>query len=131
MACPRCGAANRPGAAFCDACGTPLAGPTAVAPAAAPKSCSQCGNPNAAGAWVCASCGASLAPGGAGSRGLTNTAGQLAVGSWFLGCLSAGIIGLLAAISLFLMGLRGDAAAFGILSAAGWVGAVLIAKYGM
>ncbi len=129
MACPRCGAVNRPGAAFCDACGAPLAAAAPVGPA--PKSCSQCGNPNVAGAWVCASCGASLAPGGAGSTGVSTTIGQLAVGSWFLGFLLTGIVALLAAISMFMLGLGGYSVVFAVLSAAGWVGAVVVAKQAM
>src|SRR5262249_41788190 len=49
MRCPSCGTANREGAKFCDACGTPL-----------PLSCPSCGTANRPGAKFCNECGASL-----------------------------------------------------------------------
>ena len=49
MSCTSCGTANREGAKFCDACGTPL-----------PLSCPSCGTANRPGAKFCNECGASL-----------------------------------------------------------------------
>src|SRR4030095_8252743 len=49
MRCTNCGTANREGAKFCDACGTPL-----------PLSCLSCGTANRPGAKFCNECGASL-----------------------------------------------------------------------
>src|SRR5262249_21127927 len=49
MLCTSCGTANRDGAKFCDACGTPL-----------PLACPSCGTTNRPGAKFCNECGASL-----------------------------------------------------------------------
>ena len=49
MRCTSCGTANRDGAKFCDACGTPL-----------PLSCPACGIENRPGAKFCHDCGTSL-----------------------------------------------------------------------
>src|SRR5215813_15205867 len=49
MLCTSCGTANREGAKFCDACGTPL-----------PLACPSCGTENRPGAKFCNECGTSL-----------------------------------------------------------------------
>jgi len=49
MLCTSCGTANRDGAKFCDACGTPL-----------PLACPSCGKANRPGAKFCNECGTSL-----------------------------------------------------------------------
>src|SRR5215470_5548753 len=49
MLCTSCGTANRDGAKFCDACGTPL-----------PLLCPSCGTANRPGAKFCNECGAPL-----------------------------------------------------------------------
>ncbi len=131
MACPRCGAASRPGAEFCDTCGARLAAPGRGRPSTPPKSCSQCGNPNVAGGWVCQACGASLAPGGAGSGAPADVTAQLAVGSWFFGLVITGIVGSVGAIWLFLMGLREASVLSGVVAATGWIGAALVAKHAL
>src|SRR5437867_940148 len=52
--CPSCGHGNRPGARFCDSCGSPLE-----------VRCAQCGNALRAGARFCDSCGTPVTTGGA------------------------------------------------------------------
>lgn len=65
VTCPSCGAQNETRAAFCDSCGTPLAGgvvaggpPPAVG---GDVRCPACGYPNTPGEAFCVDCGASLA----------------------------------------------------------------------
>lgn len=55
--CEKCGAALRPGDAFCMACGAPIAAQAAGAPAAQLR-CTRCGAVLAAGQAACSSCGA-------------------------------------------------------------------------
>lgn len=64
--CPRCGTDNRPGIAFCRACGQRLMAPGAPASVERPtapegsQSCPRCGTHNRAGVPFCQNCGANL-----------------------------------------------------------------------
>ncbi|MGH7643515.1 MAG: AAA family ATPase [Candidatus Dormibacteria bacterium] len=51
MACPKCGAENRPGRKFCAQCGSPIS-----------ASCPGCGAPNEVGSRFCGECGTGLVP---------------------------------------------------------------------
>lgn len=70
--CPRCGTDNRPGIAFCRACGQRLMAPGAPAAVERPsppegtQACSRCGTHNRAGVAFCQNCGANLRPADAG-----------------------------------------------------------------
>jgi hypothetical protein len=73
--CPRCGTDNRPGIAFCRACGQRLIAPGAPAAVERPsppegtQACPRCGTHNRAGVAFCQNCGANLRPSGAGAPG--------------------------------------------------------------
>ncbi len=64
--CPRCGTDNRPGIAFCRACGQRLMAPGAPASVERPsapegtQACPRCGTHNRAGVPFCQNCGANL-----------------------------------------------------------------------
>jgi hypothetical protein len=64
--CPRCGTDNRPGVAFCRACGQRLMAPGAPASVERPtapagtQACPRCGTHNRAGVPFCQNCGANL-----------------------------------------------------------------------
>ena len=64
--CPRCGTDNRPGIAFCRACGQRLMAPGAPAAVERPtppdgtQACPRCGTHNRAGVAFCQNCGANL-----------------------------------------------------------------------
>ncbi|MEP7040191.1 MAG: zinc ribbon domain-containing protein [Chloroflexota bacterium] len=64
--CPRCGTDNRPGIAFCRACGQRLMAPGAPAAVERPsppegtQACPRCGTHNRAGVVFCQNCGANL-----------------------------------------------------------------------
>ncbi len=66
--CPRCGTDNRPGIAFCRACGQRLMAPGAPAAVERPsppegtQACPRCGTHNRAGVAFCQNCGANLRP---------------------------------------------------------------------
>ena len=66
--CPRCGTDNRPGIAFCRACGQRLMAPGAPAAVERPsppegaQACPRCGTHNRAGVPFCQNCGANLRP---------------------------------------------------------------------
>lgn len=66
--CPRCGADNRPGIAFCRSCGQRLMAPGAPAgverpaPPEGSQACPRCGTHNRAGVPFCQNCGANLRP---------------------------------------------------------------------
>jgi len=66
--CPRCGTDNRPGVAFCRACGQRLMAPGAPASVERPtapegtQACPRCGTHNRAGVPFCQNCGANLRP---------------------------------------------------------------------
>jgi hypothetical protein len=66
--CPRCGTDNRPGVAFCRACGQRLMAPGAPASIERPtapegtQACPRCGTHNRAGVPFCQNCGANLRP---------------------------------------------------------------------
>jgi len=66
--CPRCGTENRPGIAFCRACGQRLMAPGAPASVERPtapegtQACPRCGTHNRAGVPFCQNCGANLRP---------------------------------------------------------------------
>jgi ribosomal protein L40E len=66
--CPRCGTDNRPGIAFCRACGQRLLAPGAPAAVERPsppegtQACPRCGTHNRAGVAFCQNCGANLRP---------------------------------------------------------------------
>jgi len=66
--CPRCGTDNRPGIAFCRACGQRLMAPGAPASVERPtapegtQACPRCGTHNRAGVPFCQNCGANLRP---------------------------------------------------------------------
>ena len=66
--CPRCGTDNRPGIAFCRACGQRLIAPGAPASVERPsppegtQACPRCGTHNRAGVAFCQNCGANLRP---------------------------------------------------------------------
>jgi hypothetical protein len=66
--CPRCGTDNRPGIAFCRACGQRLMAPGAPAAVERPsppegtQACARCGTHNRAGVPFCQNCGANLRP---------------------------------------------------------------------
>ncbi len=66
--CPRCGTDNRPGIAFCRACGQRLIAPGAPAAVERPsppegsQACPRCGTHNRAGVAFCQNCGANLRP---------------------------------------------------------------------
>jgi len=70
--CPRCGTDNRPGIAFCRACGQRLMAPGAPAAVERPsppegtQACPRCGTHNRAGVAFCQNCGANLRPADAG-----------------------------------------------------------------
>ena len=70
--CPRCGTDNRPGIAFCRACGQRLMAPGAPAAVERPsppegtQACPRCGTHNRAGVAFCQNCGANLRPAEAG-----------------------------------------------------------------
>lgn len=70
--CPRCGTDNRPGIAFCRACGQRLMAPGAPAAVERPsppegtQACPRCGTHNRAGVPFCQNCGANLRPADAG-----------------------------------------------------------------
>jgi hypothetical protein len=70
--CPRCGTDNRPGIAFCRACGQRLMAPGAQAAVERPsppdgtQACPRCGTHNRAGVAFCQNCGANLRPADAG-----------------------------------------------------------------
>jgi len=70
--CPRCGTDNRPGVAFCRACGQRLLAPGAPAAVERPsppegtQACPRCGTHNRAGVAFCQNCGANLRPADAG-----------------------------------------------------------------
>jgi hypothetical protein len=70
--CPRCGTDNRPGIAFCRACGQRLLAPGAPAAVERPsppegtQACPRCGTHNRAGVAFCQNCGANLRPTDAG-----------------------------------------------------------------
>jgi hypothetical protein len=70
--CPRCGTDNRPGIAFCRACGQRLIAPGAPAAVERPsppegsQACPRCGTHNRAGVAFCQNCGANLRPAEAG-----------------------------------------------------------------
>ena len=55
MNCPKCGAANRPGARFCAQCRTP------IRPAETMKACPRCGQPSRMAASSCPNCGHTFA----------------------------------------------------------------------
>lgn len=57
--CPSCKRLVKPGARFCEACGTPLA--VAAAAPAATSTCPKCGKPVRPQARFCEGCGAALA----------------------------------------------------------------------
>ena len=69
VACPACNAQNPAAAKFCQACGKPVAPPSAACPScgtanpAAAKFCLNCGKPMAAGAVACSKCKADNPPG--------------------------------------------------------------------
>jgi len=71
--CPRCGTDNRPGIAFCRACGQRLMAPGAPAAVERPappdeaQACPRCGTHNRAGVAFCQNCGANLRPADAGA----------------------------------------------------------------
>ena len=71
--CPRCGTDNRPGIAFCRACGQRLMAPGAPATVERPappdgtQACPRCGTHNRAGVAFCQNCGANLRPAEEGS----------------------------------------------------------------
>lgn len=71
--CPRCGTDNRPGIAFCRACGQRLIAPGAPAAVERPsapegtQACPRCGTHNRAGVAFCQNCGANLRPADAGA----------------------------------------------------------------
>lgn len=73
--CPRCGADNRPGIAFCRSCGQRLIDPGAPAAVERPappdgtQACPRCGTHNRAGVAFCQNCGANLRPPDAGLAG--------------------------------------------------------------
>jgi hypothetical protein len=66
--CPRCGTDNRPGIAFCRACGQRLMAPGAPAAVERPtppegtQACPRCGTHNRVGVPFCQNCGANLRP---------------------------------------------------------------------
>jgi hypothetical protein len=66
--CPRCGTDNRPGIAFCRACGQRLMAPGAPAAVERPsppegtQACPRCGTHNRSGVAFCQNCGANLRP---------------------------------------------------------------------
>jgi hypothetical protein len=72
--CPRCGTDNRPGIAFCRACGQRLIAPGAPAAVERPsppegtQACPRCGTHNRAGVAFCQNCGANLRPADAGAE---------------------------------------------------------------
>jgi hypothetical protein len=57
IACPRCGAMNKPGSRYCGECGQPLGTPKAI-------TCPLCDTSNPPGITVCTACGADLIPPG-------------------------------------------------------------------
>jgi hypothetical protein len=65
LLCPKCGAQNKNGAAFCVRCGSSLAySPPAAMAGATPQTgvlCANCGTRNSAGSAFCKRCGSSLA----------------------------------------------------------------------
>jgi len=71
--CPRCGTDNRPGIAFCQACGQRLMAPGAPSAVQRPgppegtQACPRCGTHNRAGVPFCQNCGANLRPADAGA----------------------------------------------------------------
>lgn len=71
--CPRCGTDNRPGIAFCRACGQRLMAPGAPAAVERPsppegtQACPRCGTHNRAAVPFCQNCGANLRPSEAGA----------------------------------------------------------------
>lgn len=91
--CPRCGTDNRPGIAFCRACGQRLMAPGAPAAVERPsppegsQACPRCGTHNRAGVAFCQNCGANLRPAEAGAAGAAETAAPAAArsGRAFLG----------------------------------------------
>lgn len=72
--CPRCGTDNRPGIAFCRACGQRLMAPGAPAAVERPsppdgtQACPRCGTHNRAGLAFCQNCGANLRAADAGAE---------------------------------------------------------------
>jgi double zinc ribbon protein len=78
--CPRCGTDNRPGIAFCRACGQRLMAPGAPAAVERPAppegtlACPRCGTHNRAGVAFCQNCGANLRPATAGPAAAAATA---------------------------------------------------------
>jgi hypothetical protein len=91
--CPRCGTDNRPGIAFCRACGQRLMAPGAPAAVERPsppegsQACPRCGTHNRAGVAFCQNCGANLRPAEAGTATAEETAAPTAArsGRAFLG----------------------------------------------
>ncbi|MEX0625719.1 MAG: zinc ribbon domain-containing protein [Chloroflexota bacterium] len=78
--CPRCGTDNRPGIAFCRACGQRLMAPGAPAAVERPtppegtQACPRCGTHNRAGVAFCQNCGANLRPADAAAEPAPTTA---------------------------------------------------------
>ena len=91
--CPRCGTDNRPGIAFCRACGQRLMAPGAPAAVERPsppegsQACPRCGTHNRPGVPFCQNCGANLRPAEAGAAAAEETAAPAAArsGRAFLG----------------------------------------------
>jgi double zinc ribbon protein len=91
--CPRCGTDNRPGIAFCRACGQRLMAPGAPAAVERPsppdgsQACPRCGTHNRAGVAFCQNCGANLRPAEARAAAAGETAAPAAAksGRAFLG----------------------------------------------
>jgi Double zinc ribbon len=84
--CPRCGTDNRPGIAFCRACGQRLMAPGAPAAVERPsppegaQACPRCGTHNRAGVPFCQNCGANLRSAGAGTAAATGPTSAVAAG---------------------------------------------------